>query len=408
MTRPVLSRNHTLAVAAILGAAVGIGVFAFERTIQFMLEHVRAAPTGVMIAAPSVGLMVTALILRLGPTPRSRSTADEYLLSIHNPSRQIPIRQVAVRLAAAVATLGAGGSLGLEGPAMLLGAGTADSLGRRLARRLVVDHQALLVAGASAAVAAVFKAPATGAVFALEVPYRTDMARHQLLPALVGAASGYVALVSLAGTDRLFPTGGNPPFDLRDLGGALLIGIVAGLLARLVSRSIRWAKHWAASTTAAIRLPLASLALSGVAWAAFALTDQPLGIGPGYQVLSWLDNPKLAVGTIIAMLFLRLIGVIATTAGGGIGGFFIPLVVVGGLLGRAAAGIAGTAGSGLFPILGVAAVLGAGYQVPLAAVMFVAESSGRPGYVVPALLAAVAADIAVGHDSVTDYQRDMA
>ena len=59
-------------------------------------------------------------------------------------------------------------------------------------------------------------------------------------------------------------------------------------------------------------------------------------------------------------------------------------------------------------MLGVAAVLGAGYQVPLAAVMFVAETSGSPGYVVPALLAAVAADIAVGHESVTDYQQERA
>jgi CIC family chloride channel protein len=65
-------------------------------------------------------------------------------------------------------------------------------------------------------------------------------------------------------------------------------------------------------------------------------------------------------------------------------------------------------GSGLFPILGVAAVLGAGYQVPLAAVMFVAETSGSPSYVVPALLAAVAADIAMGRESVTDYQQDRA
>jgi CIC family chloride channel protein len=40
--------------------------------------------------------------------------------------------------------------------------------------------------------------------------------------------------------------------------------------------------------------------------------------------------------------------------------------------------------------------------------MFVAETSGRPEYVVPALIAAVAADLAVGTDSVTDYQRDMA
>jgi len=53
-------------------------------------------------------------------------------------------------------------------------------------------------------------------------------------------------------------------------------------------------------------------------------------------------------------------------------------------------------------------VLGAGYQVPLAAVMFVAETSGRPGYVVPALVAAVAADLAVGSESVTDYQRGRA
>jgi CIC family chloride channel protein len=38
----------------------------------------------------------------------------------------------------------------------------------------------------------------------------------------------------------------------------------------------------------------------------------------------------------------------------------------------------GQSGSSLFPIIGVAAFLGAGYRVPLAAVMFVAESTGRP------------------------------
>lgn len=393
-------------VALVLGVGVGLGVYAFERIVGFLLDHVRSAPELIMIVAPSVGLGLAALALRLGPAPRSRSTADEYIRSIHDPSRVISFRQVFSRMMAAVATLGSGGSLGLEGPAMLLGAGAADGLSRRLARRLVVDHEALLVAGAAAAVAAVFKAPATGAVFALEVPYRTDMARHQLLPALVGAASGYLALVSVAGTERLSPAAGNPPFDLRDLGGALLLGLVAGGLARAITRSIRWAKHWAESTSAVVRLPAAALALSAVAWAAFALTDQPLGIGPGYLTLSWLNDPKLALGVIVAMLALRFVGIVATTAGGGVGGFFVPLVVLGGLLGRTAASLAGTGGSGLFPILGVAAVLGSGYQVPLAAVMFVAETSGRPGYVVPALIAAVAADIAVGSDSATDYQRD--
>lgn len=58
-------------------------------------------------------------------------------------------------------------------------------------------------------------------------------------------------------------------------------------------------------------------------------------------------------------------------------GFFVPLVVLSAILGRLGSAITGTASSGLFPILGVAALLGADYGVPLAAVMFVAETSGR-------------------------------
>lgn len=399
-------RDRTLVVATVLGLAVGVGVWVFELAVVTLLDAVRDAPLPVMALAPAVGLLGAALALRLGPAPRSRATADEYIISVHTPGRRIPGRQVMARMTAAVATLGAGGSLGLEGPAVLLGAGGADGAARVVRGRWRIDHQALLVAGAAAAVAAVFKAPATGAVFALEVPYRSDTARHQLMPALVGAAGGYLALVSLAGTERLFPVFGNPPFNLQDLGGAIVLGAAAGVLARVVSRSVRWAKQWAASTRARLRLPVAGAVLGLVAWAAFALTDEPLGIGPGYSVIDWIDQPDLAIGLVVALLVLRFVGVIATTAGGGMGGFFIPLVVLGGLLGRAVAGAVGLGDSGLFPVIGVAAMLGAGYQVPLAAVMFVAETSGRPGYIVPALLAAVAADLTSGGRSVTQYQKE--
>ena len=55
-------------------------------------------------------------------------------------------------------------------------------------------------------------------------------------------------------------------------------------------------------------------------------------------------------------------------------------------------------------VVGVAAFLGAGYRVPLAGVMFVAEATGHPGFVVPGLLAAVAAELVMGRSSVTAYQ----
>ncbi len=105
------------------------------------------------------------------------------------------------------------------------------------------------------------------------------------------------------------------------------------------------------------------------------------------------------------ILVIRCLATTATVAGGGVGGLFIPLVVAGALLGRATAGLIGDPKSSLFVIIGVAAFLGAGYRVPLAAVMFVAEASGRPGFVVPALLAAVAAALVMGSASVTTYQR---
>ena len=93
------------------------------------------------------------------------------------------------------------------------------------------------------------------------------------------------------------------------------------------------------------------------------------------------------------------------SAGGGVGGLFVPLVVAGALLGGSSAARSTPSTTSLFTVIGVAAFLGAGYRVPLAAVMFVAETTGQPGFVVPGLLAAVAAELVMGGSSVTTYQR---
>jgi CBS domain-containing protein len=81
-------------------------------------------------------------------------------------------------------------------------------------------------------------------------------------------------------------------------------------------------------------------------------------------------------------------------------------VIEGALLGRAVGGLFRTAvsASNFFPLIGVAAFLGAGYQVPLAAVVFTAEATGRPGFIVPGLIAAVVAQLFMGRASVSPYQ----
>ena len=58
------------------------------------------------------------------------------------------------------------------------------------------------------------KAPLTGVIFALEVPYRSDFTRRALLPSLVAAGSAYVTYVAIIGTAPLLSTGGGAPLSL--------------------------------------------------------------------------------------------------------------------------------------------------------------------------------------------------
>jgi len=163
------------------------------------------------------------------------------------------------------------------------------------------------------------------------------------------------------------------------------------------------ALHVAARGPALPRIVVSGATLGGLFLAGRALTGRDLAIGPGYDAVRWAisNHPEFLV--LIAVLGLRCLATAATVGGGGAGGLFIPLVVAGAVLGQAFDTVVGGA-TGLFPIIGVAAFLGAGYRVPLAAVMFVAEATGRPGFIVPALLAAVAGELVMGRSSVTDYQ----
>ena len=57
------------------------------------------------------------------------------------------------------------------------------------------------------------------------------------------------------------------------------------------------------------------------------------------------------------------------------GDLFVPLVVAGALIGAVIAAIVNNVDLSLCIVIGVAAVLGAGYRIPLVAVMFVAEAT---------------------------------
>jgi CIC family chloride channel protein len=393
--------------AALTGLVTGVGVAGFEAlTRTAVFDHVRDAPLGVQVLAPLAGLCLAALALRFTSSGASPATADEYIKNFHEPGTRLDPRPVTGKLLASIATLGLGGALGYEGPSVYLGASVGSALQRRFSRHFSrEDAKVLLVAGAAAGVAAIFKAPATGLVFALEVPYQEDFARRMLLPAGIAAAVSYVAFVSLTNTTPLFEVAGTPPFDLRDLGGAAVLGVLCGVGARMFTAALVRAKHLGADIHPAVRSVGGGVVLVVLALAARVMFGSALTLGAGYDNLAWAFDPRRAVGLVLLLLVMRAAATVATVAGGGVGGLFIPLVIEGALLGRAVGGLFRTAaGSNFFPLIGVSAFLGAGYRVPLAGVVFAAEATGRPGFIVPGLIASMVAQLFMGRASASPYQ----
>ena len=408
MRELVALTRRVVVAAAITGVLVGAVVGGFERLVDGeMLHWLLTAPLEVQVVAPFVGLALSAIALRWLGASATSATTDEYLRAFHGLDARFDGRAFFGRMAAAAATLGGGGALGFEGPSVYFGAGIGQSLGTRVRALLARDDvRLLLVAGVAAGVGAIFKAPATGAVFALEVPFRNELARRSLLPALVGAASGYLTFVAINGTAPLFRVEGAPLVGTRDLAGAALVGVACGGGARVFAWAMRQAKSVADRVTTYWLVPFAGAALGGLVVASHAAFDgRAFSLGTGYEAVSYVFNDDATIWLLLLLGTIRVVATFATVAGSGTGGLFIPLVVQGAITGQAIGLLLDSSNPTLYPVLGIAAFLGAGYGVPLAAVMFVAEATGRPGFVVPGLIAAVFGQL-LGASTVTTYQRD--
>jgi CIC family chloride channel protein len=396
--------HRVLVLSGLTGLLVGLAVAAFEALVaDVLLDSVAGLPDGALVIVPVGGLIATAVVLRVLGRRASPAIADDYLRAYHGRPRDGSLRGVCSRTLASVTTLGSGLALGFEGPAIFLGSSIGGALQRRFRRYFDdPDRHALLVAGAAAGVAAIFKAPATGAVFALEVPYRQDTASHAALPALVASGVSYLTFVVFFGTSRLFAVSGHPGFDVRDLLGALALGLACGVGARSFARMVKVAKSlWRRHRAASLVGGCVGVLLTGVV--ALLVFGEDLVLGPGYNAITWSLDPDRAIELVVLLFVLHALATTIAVAGGGAGGLFIPLFVQGWLLGRIAEGLAQTRTS-LFPVVGAAAFLGGGYRAPIAAVVFVAESTGQPGFIVPALLATAVAQLVMGGQSITDEQ----
>lgn len=391
-----------LFAATVIGIVTGLVVLLLEHTVDDVIHELFEAPVWVPAAALLAGAIATAVIIRYFGG-RSSATTEVYVEEFHRTEPEVEPKHAPARLLAAFTTLGSGAPLGMEGPAVYTGTVAATVLHRRRPTIAPATYHALLVAGAAAGIAAVFKAPAAGAIFAMEVPFRGRLAGERVLPAIFGSAAGYLTMASV---DGVKPEIEVPLIELT-YGRVLLsavLGLVVGVAAIGVIKLVNLAEESHHRWSPGLRAVLAGSALAGIYALGRGLTGTPIAIASGTAVIDWAIEPGHAVGLLVAVFLLRAIGPAVSIAGGGVGGLFIPLMAAGAVVGRLFADAASSEELALFVVVGAACMLGAGYAVPLTGVVFMAEYTGQSTVIVPGLVAMAVTRLIVGARSVSPAQ----
>lgn len=399
--------RHIL-LAGILGVVTGglVAVFDFLLRDQAVWYLYNLNSAWMYLLLPMAGIPLAALVTRTLVPSREGELTEDYILVYHDRAKRMRLANLPGKLLASFVTIAMGGSMGLEGPSIYMGSTLGDALQQRFNKLFSrEDRKLLLVAGASAGMAAIFKAPLTGLVFSMEAPYKDSMASRALVPAMIASSSSYITYVLLVGSEPIFAQRGVSHFDLLDLLYALLLGLCCGVGARLFVWAVRLARAGLGLIPFAwLRPVLAGLGVGALGMLVFRVFGEPYIYGPGYYVIRHLlvfRDPLLLMALLLAA---KIAATALTSAGGGVGGLFFPMAVMGVITGSAFTHLLPASLGALYPLIGLAAFVAAGYRTPLAAVAFVAETTGDPWVLIPAMLASVASFLTMGKQSISRHQ----
>jgi CIC family chloride channel protein len=403
-----------LLIAPIIGILTGLMITALVEIILkwiwpvlllYFLRHHWAIIPGLV-----AGFVVAGIIMQFFTTDPDEHSTEEVIRSYHEKQGAIDFRGFVPKLLAAIATVAAGGSAALEGPSIYGGGAIGSWLWTKLHHFRVSarDRRIMLISGAAAGMGAVFRAPLTGIVFALEMPYKDDLAHEALLPSLIASVVSYMTLAAFLGSAPLFNFASSMVFDRRELVLCAVLGVAIGLIAmvfsitfrRLRTFVVRWkAPHW-------MKLALGGL-LTGVCGVVFLhiYNGALVPIGPNYEAVGLILSNRHSVTELVLFGVIKLVATLCTLGSGGVSAMFVPLFLTGGAFGTAFAQAIHQPSLELFAAVGMAAFIAAGYKTPLAAVVFVAEATGGHAFIIPSLIGAAVAYAVSGDSSVSGDQR---
>ena len=414
LTEHFRTARHVFLVAAPFGVIVGAAIAGYDYMVNELLwkQFTTALSPALLCLMPIAAMVLTGLIMSLFRV-KSSSMADEVVRAYHRPDQQIDYKAAVPKLTASVATMGFGASAGMEGASKWLGATITSYLQRKINKHprlqfLSGKSEITLMVGAAAGIAAIFRAPLTGAIMGIESPYKHDLAHEALIPGLVASATSYATFSFLRPATPYFPISFVYHIHVRDLLLCLPVGILGGLASHLflalLAKTKKRYNRWTAPRIA--KNFVGGMLLSLIAFTTLHVVHAPGTLQAGLPIANALLNGKFLFWACVFLFVAKLVATIVTFGMGGVGGLFVPSATIGAALGAACDALLHPSQPGLFTLIGIAAFTGASYNSLLFAAVFVAEATGSPALVVPGLIASSAAFLVAAGISNSEAQRE--
>jgi len=358
-----------------------------------------------LLVVPTVGGLLSGwLVYTFAPEAEGHGT-DAVIDSYHRKDGVIRPRVPFIKTIASALTLGSGGSGGREGPIAQIGAGFGSILGNLLGMQ-PAEKRVVLAAGMGAGIAAIFRAPLAGALFAAEVLYWSpEFEPEVIIPAGMASVVSYCTFALYSGWKPLFAI----PADLSftnpwQLGPYTILALWVVLLSMLYTRSFYGFTRWFHRLAIAphFKPALGALATGAVGLGLYyafgaesdlrrneVLSVLSFGYGGLQQAIS--DGSVAGAGVLLAIALGKILTTGLTIGSGGSGGVFGPSVVIGGCAGGALGIVLSNWWPGLalnpasFAIVGMAGFFAAAAKTPFSTIVIVSEMTGGYQLLLPAL-----------------------
>ena len=397
-------KTFILLASLFVGLLSGLAAVALKSVVHFFQHQSKIALDSIGISFliylfPLFGIIISLLIIKfLFKGKMTRGLANIIYLIIRRKA-DIPGRKIFSHMLTSGATVGMGGSVGLEAPIVVIGA----SLGSNFAKEFKLNyHQRtlLLACGSAAGISAIFNCPIAGVIFAFEV-LLPDITISSFIPLLIASASSAV-LSKLIYSGQIFylVTKG---WHMYAIPYYILLGLLCGFISLYMIHVTFAIEHKLEKIHPAFKL-----LLGGIILCALIFFLPPL-FGEGYSTIDLLlakKNQEILTNTVfnsvlnpelmliffvLIIIFAKVVATSLTIGAGGNGGIIAPSLFTGALTGFLLVQTMKYLGiveleQANFIVVGMAGILAGVIHAPLTGIFLIAEITGGYVLIVPLMI----------------------